>query len=439
MSESFSSFQRSNPFSARFTAPGKTPFFFERNFARYIKASKPEKFQAFFARALGAGQDVRFSVCLQYLVDQFESHSRRGQIVGGPGSGKTSLMLALKDALIQDGYEIFEWTLTERSRFLPDVFWYEVQKFLQATPVFLPSKCMLPPPVMSNEEFLAQQREAYRQYFAPDDERAKLDAMDAAAKSEAEEFRVSDERLAEMGNALPTSARTDPTADSAQNDEPTVRFGFDVDGNFRVNSFDAPDQRQTRADAPKLKFSPFSDYALEEVPTPPPCAESNDDAYDSIEIDVESEAQEREDNSSNEPELLFGAVDLQRNRTLFEKKALFFDGFEHLSYVNRIILRTFCRMNRLGLLIATNSPAIGVPVLFRTIPSAEILGELLRFLTEDFDGMEGMEIEESELEVLLKNFHYDVRKILFSLYDAYESYRRSPRNRRDEIVRRYPR
>ena len=134
MNESFSYFHESNPFSTRFTAPGKLPFFFERSFALYIKSSRPAKFQEFFSLALGLGEDIRTSVCLQYLVDKFQGHSCRGQIVGAHGSGKTTLMLALKERLQREGYEIFSWTLHDQGRFLPDVFWYEMQRFLQSVP-----------------------------------------------------------------------------------------------------------------------------------------------------------------------------------------------------------------------------------------------------------------------------------------------------------------
>ena len=92
-------------------------------------------------------------------------------------------------------------------------------------------------------------------------------------------------------------------------------------------------------------------------------------------------------------------------------------------------------MNRLGLLLTTHSPAIGIPVLFRTHPSAEILRQLLSFLLDDIEATPA----DSELEILLKNFNYDVREILFSLYDAYENYRWAPREVREKIVKRYPR
>lgn len=120
---------------------------------------------------------------------------------------------------------------------------------------------------------------------------------------------------------------------------------------------------------------------------------------------------------------------------MFDKKVVFFDGFEQLSYANRVVVRTFCRMNRLGLLLTTHSPAIGIPVLFRATPSVEILRQILNYLLDDLD----MTPEDSELEILLKNFNYDVREILFSLYDAFESYRWAPREMREKIVRRYPR
>ena len=406
MNESFSHFHESNPFSTRFTAPGKLPFFFERSFALYIKSSRPAKFQEFFSLALGMGEDIRTSVCLQYLVDKFQSHSCRGQIIGAHGSGKTTLMLALKERLLREGFEIFSWSLHDQSSFLPDVFWYEMQQFLQSVPVFLPTKCLLPPPVISREEYVAQQRSAYQDFFGdgdveegttPGDEDLGFSVHNSA------ESETDDERL---------SSSNDSGATSSHNHKwDTKLLHSKVPG---------------LKDGESVKFAPFpgvSDYD----PTPLNSDDAVEETFDSIELEPNEPADDLIDASK---------IDLQKNRSLFEKKALFFDGFEQLSFVNRVIIRTFCRMNRLGLLITTHSPALGLPVLFRAAPSVETLNALLKFLLDDVDGWD---VTDSELETLLKNFHFNVREILFSLYDAYENYRLAPRGLRDRIVRRYPR
>ncbi len=450
MNESFANFHQSNPFSTRYTAPGKTPFFFEKSFVQYIKASRPAKFQELFSRALGLGEDVRNSICLRYLVDQFESHSRRGQIVGAHGSGKTSLMLALKEELIKEGYEIFTWTLHDQARFLPDVFWTELQQFLQSVPVFLPSKCLLPPPVMSKEEYLSQQRRSMVEIFGKDAElrgNATVDSQAEKKNGGVEEFSVSE-------TDAPKEAPNDSDASSGdvneEVDDKTSReqadargernksavFGFNEAGNFGLRKTSDAGGLFKELDEP-IKFAPFKELdSVDDLDDETSVADDDDEEYDEVEIVEAATAQGLSGDSFREI-LSTDAKDFDRRRSLFEKKALFFDGFEQLSYVNRIIIRTFCRMNQLGLLLTTHKPAIGVPVLFRTIPSVEILRELLKFLLEEVDM--GDEMSDSELETLLKNFHYDVREILFSMYDAYENYRLAPRDVREQIVRRYPR
>ena len=407
MNESFSYFHESNPFSTRFTAPGKLPFFFERSFALYIKSSRPAKFQEFFSLALGLGEDIRTSVCLQYLVDKFQGHSCRGQIVGAHGSGKTTLMLALKERLQREGYEIFSWTLHDQGRFLPDVFWYEMQRFLQSVPVFLPTKCLLPPPVISREEYLEQQRAAYQDFF---EDEASQD--DDSSKSDADlAFRVQSDA---------ESIHSDSSVQTSQEKGTVKTQKFDFESKL------LRDGARLAKDGETIKFAPFpgvSDYETDNFSS----GDSSEEAFDPIEL----EPAETQDDF-----LLTSAQELQKNRSLFDRKALFFDGFEQLSFVNRVIIRTFCRMNRLGLLVTTHSPALGLPVLFKTAPSVETLNALLKFLLDDVDGWD---VTESELETLLKNFHFDVREILFSLYDAYENYRLAPRGLRDKIIRRYPR
>ena len=449
MNESFSTFNEGNPFSTRFTAPGKTPFFFERSFLHRIKNSKTEKFQTFFARALGMGEDLRASICLQYLVDQFETHSCRGQIVGGRGAGKTTLMCAIKERLLREGYEIFSWSLSDQNRFLPDVFWYELQQFLQTVPVFLPNKCLLPPPVMSREEYLRQQREAMNSVFGdPQEGKTPEEKKD---DDEIGEFRVSDEALARANADAAAEApenenapKCDPPPNEISESKTTEEIGL-----MKFEREESKPVEPGLQDAMQpIKFAPFHGLEPREADDATPTSDGSSDApvepeeeLDELEI-VESESEPASAAADDDPiELLATPIDFKKRRSLFEKKALFFDGFDHLTYVNRIILRTFCRMNHLGLLIATRTPAIGLPVLFRTIPSVEVLDQLLKFLLEDFDSeMEGgMEVSETELETLLKNFHYDVREILFSLYDAYETYRRAPRDLREKILRDFPR
>ena len=454
-------FPESNPFSTRFTAPGKTPFFFERSFLRQLKASKPAKFEEFFIRALGAGEDIRGSVCLQFLIDRFETNGRRGQIVGPHGSGKSTLICALKEALTKRGYEIFSWSLNDRNRFLPDVFWLELQRFLQTAPAFLPVKCLLPPPVVSPEDYWAQAREVVRDLSGDelfdDEQDEKYDDV-----ATIEEFCVGEN--ATEGAAKPEDvAKTENTeskasAESANETTPKRRdgfFGFNAAGNFGFNAarrgesaprWPQPPQKKNAEgkDAP-TPFAPFPGVAPPNEPTSNGDANANatDETTSANAAFLGGGGGEKQNSSRWEAresqkklEIPLPTFDFPKKRgAMFDKKVVFFDGFEQLSYANRVVVRTFCRMNRLGLLLTTHSPAIGIPVLFRATPSVEILRQILNYLLDDLD----MTPEDSELEILLKNFNYDVREILFSLYDAFESYRWAPREMREKIVRRYPR
>ncbi len=450
-----SQFPETNPFSTRFTAPGKIPFFFERSFLRRMKAARPAKFEEFFVRALGAGEDIRSSVCLQFLIDKFETNARRGQLVGPHGSGKSTLLFSLKEALTKRGYEIFTWTLHDQRRFLPDVFWLELQRFLQSAPAFLPVKCLLPPPVVSREEYWARRR--------------KFQAESGENGAAVDEFNVG------AANGSDFSVKSDfpapgPTSDTRRADG---FFGFNAAGNFGFNALGekrgATASENVNFASESVPFAPFPGVAPpnenetenERVFGADNATATNETVVAPSDLDAENLNASSENappapprrsffqslkpesqNAPNEPFVqkklempLPLGFDLEKSRSLFEKKVVFFDGFEQLSYVNRIILRTFCRMNRLGLLLTTHSPAIGVPVLFRTTPSVETLRQTLNYLLDDLD----MTPEDADLEILIKNFNGDVREIIFSLYDAFENYRWAPREYRDKIERRYPR
>ena len=228
MNETFFQFPESNPFSTRYTAPGKTPYFFERSFLRQMKAAHPEKFEELFVRALGAREEIRTLVCVHFLVDAFESRGCRGQIVGGHGTGKSTLLHVIKEALISSGYEVFSWSLHDQQRFLPDVFWLELQEFLQSAPNFLPTKCLLPPPVVSHDDYVAQQVESLREVFG--DEQVDLTTPN---QEEVEEFVVSDEALSEASEKLEEPEPEPPPQITPA--QLTGFFGYNGAGNFGLN------------------------------------------------------------------------------------------------------------------------------------------------------------------------------------------------------------
>ncbi len=449
-----------------------------------MKSAHPAKFEEFFVRSLGVADDLKNAVCTQFLIDRFEANSRRGQIVGAHGTGKTSLMFVLKEAMQKRGYEVFQWELHDQCRFLPDVFWLELQQFLQTVPSFLPAKCLLPPPVVSTEEYLKQTRESIREVLG--DENEPLDVQIEGEQIEGEQFeggqiedgQIEDEpfedgdskeefRVGEAFVAPVTDETTDsiPQKEGDSNSENSAddleesrrfvstkkvgRFGFNKAWNFGLKTV-GNGETDSQSDgvlsalgAESIKFAPFPGISPPNEKYESGASETDDaEVANKVAATTDGAVQDADQAELNDVRRqrkleipLPAGDDFVATRSLFEKKVLFFDGFEQLSYVNRIIVRTFCRMNRLGLLLTTHSPAIGIPVLFRTHPSAEILRQLLSFLLDDIEATPA----DSELEILLKNFNYDVREILFSLYDAYESYRWAPREVREKIVKRYPR
>ena len=432
MNESNSNLPQSNPFSTRFTAPGRTPFFFEHSFARRIKEFHPAKFEEFFLRALGTGGEIRSSVCLQFLADQFESNSRRGQIVGGHGSGKTSLMRALKDALVAKGYEIFSWTLHDQNRFLPDSFWIELQDFLQATPNFLPTRCLLPPPVVSRRDYLEQRKAEILKVLGTNE------FQDSTEKAEEQEqFYVSDSVIDGVENENDTKG--EPIVDES----PSARregsvFGFNEVGNFGLNltrpssRFEGDENEERVDESQQFEFAPFPGVAPENKPI----LSNDDEEYDDVRIEESSDVEEISYPDVPRPNVaapLPAEAEFRQSRNFFERKIVFFDGFEQLSYVNRIIVRTFCRMNRLGLLLTSHEPVIGVPVLFRSTPSVETLEQLINFLLDD-----EQPFDDFQLENLLKKYRFNVREVLFALYDDVER-SRGARFSSQDIVRNYPR
>lgn len=423
MNEFFFNSSQRNPFSTRFIAPGKMPFFFERSYLHQQKSAHPDKFEEFFTRALGSNEDIRTSVSIRFLIDQFERYGCRGQIVGAHGTGKSSLMSVLKNELSKLGYEIFFWELHDQQRFLPDLFWLELQEFLRSTPKFMPTRCLLPPPVVSREEYLAQQRESLREIFGDHSVRVNSAALDQD-EEDLDEIETVEEFQA-------TGDAEGPAVEKKEKKETRRQgcYGFNSAGRFGFLSSTEAAETIVPGSKP-VAFEPFQgvEPANEEVTN-----ENDRDEDPSIEVNMLTAAVLKEQKKLAIP--LPVDYGMTKNRSFFDKKVVFFDGFEQLSYVNRIIVRSFCRLNHLGLLLTTHTPAIGVPVLFRTNPSVETLGLILDFLLEDPD----MVPDDSQLAILLNNFHNDVRAILFSLYDAYEKYRWAPREVREKIVRRYPR
>ena len=124
-----------NPFSVRYVQPGSVPFFFEPSFIESLQRNDPGRFEDYFIQSVLLHQETATWIGCQFLADRFERAGVRAQIIGPHGSGKSTLMDALRQAFEERDYSIFSWSLHDRQRFLPADFYAELEKFLASLPV----------------------------------------------------------------------------------------------------------------------------------------------------------------------------------------------------------------------------------------------------------------------------------------------------------------
>jgi hypothetical protein len=91
-----------NPFSTRKTTPGKIPYFFRGEIVSCCQIDNP----------------VFLNFCTYFKKSDYQS-----QIVGGHGTGKTTFLIAFVRFLEMNGHIVNHFTLHDRKRKLPDVFW----------------------------------------------------------------------------------------------------------------------------------------------------------------------------------------------------------------------------------------------------------------------------------------------------------------------------
>ena len=96
---------------------------------------------------------------------------------------------------------------------------------------------------------------------------------------------------------------------------------------------------------------------------------------------------------------------------------LILDGFEQLSFLNKIRVIRLCRRKNLGILITAHSPqAFAGPVLYRTKTSADTLQKIVSYLIGESRFVPG----ESLLSDLRQKHKKNIRAILDGLYDWWE-------------------
>jgi|GEM_PF-318334 len=119
---------KQNPFSTKFTTPGKIPYYFPVDYQNRVK-HEALKFEHYFFRSLVESDHLWTNICLLYLIDQLEEVHRFAQIVGPHGSGKSTLIASLKDVLLRKGYRLLDQSLHDGQKKLPKQFWAELAEF----------------------------------------------------------------------------------------------------------------------------------------------------------------------------------------------------------------------------------------------------------------------------------------------------------------------
>ncbi len=108
------------------------------------------------------------------------------------------------------------------------------------------------------------------------------------------------------------------------------------------------------------------------------------------------------------------------------------DGFEQLGALERLRLKRFCRRREIGLLVTTHR-SIGLPELFRTSTSPELVRTLVAELFDrvsagEATGQSGLDQEgplftPEQVDSCYTRHDRNVRETFFALYDLFESHR----------------
>jgi len=94
------------------------------------------------------------------------------------------------------------------------------------------------------------------------------------------------------------------------------------------------------------------------------------------------------------------------------------DGYEQLSWWNRLRLRGVARRRRFGLLVTSHAPT-SLPLLFRTATSLELAQAIVRSLLAGRPEL----VSPEQLAQRFELRQGDLRELLFDLYDLYEQRR----------------
>ena len=115
-------------------------------------------------------------------------------------------------------------------------------------------------------------------------------------------------------------------------------------------------------------------------------------------------------------------VDLD-GREMADGSVVVVDGYEQLSWWNRLRLRSVTRRRGLGLLVTSHAPT-ALPLLFRTSTDLELAQAIVRSLLAGRAEL----VTREQLAHRFESRHGDLREFLFDLYDLYEERRPAETN-----------
>jgi hypothetical protein len=95
------------------------------------------------------------------------------------------------------------------------------------------------------------------------------------------------------------------------------------------------------------------------------------------------------------------------------------DGYEQLSYWQRLRLKRACRRRHAGLLV-TSHTSVGLPPLYQTDSSLALAEALAATLTSGY----GVRITREDIRRSYEQHGPNLREVFFALYDVYESRKR---------------
>jgi hypothetical protein len=107
--------------------------------------------------------------------------------------------------------------------------------------------------------------------------------------------------------------------------------------------------------------------------------------------------------------------EVYRGGAISPESVLVVDGYEQLSRWSRLRTRQYCGRRRCGLIVTAHAP-VGLPDLFRTSPTLQVVQEVVARLLQGRPAAWTAQ----ELSDRFERHQGNVRELLFELYDLYD-------------------